>query len=187
MWKNECSFPSCVRWFWHVATSLLPVCRVSGWGLIVELSPSFPCCAQTRTSIKPDRAAVGLLVIRDRACLSICKGCYTLTSVMRQRNEIKRLPEDRHLRGDTWVFQKRSDTRRPLSAEWIAAVWREDASDNSLLCETSLDIWQQSPSDVWWVAAGSILSNNDSKHHTEQIYSNNHILFMQSLPNVTQA
>lgn len=106
----------------------------------MELPLGFPCCARTHTSIKPDRAAVGLLVIRDRACFLLCKGCYTLTSVMRQRGEIRRLPEDRHLCGGARVFQKQSDTRRPLSAERIAAVRQDDAFDNSSLCETSLDI-----------------------------------------------
>lgn len=103
---------------------------------------------------------------------------------MRQRGEIRRLPEDRHLRGDAWVFQKQSNTRRPLSAERIAAVQWDDACDNSTLCETSLDIRQPKP---FGCAAGSILSNNDGKHLTNQIYSNNQILFMRTPLNVTQA
>lgn len=54
---------------------------------------------------------------------------------MRQRGEIRQLPEDRHLRGDARVVQKPSDTQRPLSTECIAAVQQDDAADNySLSC-----------------------------------------------------
>lgn len=100
----------------------------------------FPCCARTRTSIKADRGAAGPLVIRDGARLLKRKDCYALTSVRRRRGEIRQLPEDRHLRGDAWVYRKRSDTRRPLSAQCVAAVQRDDASDKSSLYETRLDM-----------------------------------------------
>lgn len=40
---------------------------------------------------------------------------------------------------------------------------------------------------VGWAAAGSVLSNNDGKRHTGPLYSNNLVLFMRPLRNVSQA
>lgn len=101
----------------------------------MELAPRFHAVHGPTQASNPTELPSAPFVIRDGTCVLRCKGCCTLTSVMRQRGEIRQLPEDRHLRGDARVVQKPSDTQRPLSTECIAAVQQDDAADNySLSC-----------------------------------------------------
>lgn len=103
----------------------------------MELAPGFHAARGPARALQPDRAAIGSLVIRDPACLLKCKGCCALTSAMRQRGEIRQLPEDRHLCGDVrgffFFFFRSGVTRGGLRDECVAAAPRDDASDNSSL------------------------------------------------------
>lgn len=78
---------------------------VTGEGLVVELPAGFHAVLVPSKALKQTSLPLLLPVIKER---SICRNgkVVTPTSAMQRRSEIRQLPEDRHLCGDAWVFQK---------------------------------------------------------------------------------